>query len=186
MQETVLGVAGLVLVAVSLCFSAVQTREVARQSRINNGIGSAAALMEVNNLSRAWHDRLLENPSLRAYFYDGKPSAPDDTDRPAVVTLAELLADVLESDLQVAALLPDFRSAQSWYQWPAHMLERSPVLAEVVAGQPGWWPALHALQHSIGESVPGQVSHPLVGAPASKFASARVRLPRARGRTVRR
>ncbi|MFI5836625.1 hypothetical protein ACIA5A_23390 [Micromonospora sp. NPDC051300] len=89
MQETVLGVAGLVLVAVSLCFSALQTREVAKQSRINNGIGSAAALMEMNNLSRAWHDRLLEHPSLRAYFFQGKTCAPDDSDRSAVVTLAE-------------------------------------------------------------------------------------------------
>ncbi|MEU6076234.1 hypothetical protein [Micromonospora sp. NPDC047074] len=73
MQETILGVLGLVLVAVSLCFSAVQTREVARQSRINNGIGSAAALMEINNLLLAWHGRLLDNPSLRPYFFDGKP-----------------------------------------------------------------------------------------------------------------
>ncbi|MFJ6950552.1 hypothetical protein [Micromonospora aurantiaca (nom. illeg.)] len=58
MWETILGFVSLMLVAVSLCFSAVQTREVAKQSRINNGIGSATALMEVNNLSRAWHDRV--------------------------------------------------------------------------------------------------------------------------------
>ncbi|WP_167435611.1 hypothetical protein [Micromonospora chalcea] len=53
MWETILGFVSLMLVALSLCFSAVQTREVAKQSRINNGIGSATALMEVNNLSRA-------------------------------------------------------------------------------------------------------------------------------------
>ncbi|MFI5836205.1 hypothetical protein ACIA5A_21275 [Micromonospora sp. NPDC051300] len=100
----------------------------------------------------------------------------------------QLLADVLECELQVAALLPDFRFAHSWYQWPAHMLEQSPVLVEVVDGHPGWWPALHALRHSIDEPLAGPVAHPLVGAPAIRPAGTRLRLPRLRGhgRAVRR
>nr|MDT0657646.1 hypothetical protein [Micromonospora sp. DSM 115978] len=177
MQETILSLAGLALVAVSLCFSAVQTREVAKQSRINNGIGSAAALMEINNLSRAWHDRLLENPSLRSYFFDGKPSAPHDADRPAVLTLAELLADVLECELQVASLLPDFHFAHSWYQWPAHMLTRSPVLVEVVERHPAWWPALHHLHETTREHEGDPVAHPLVGARTARSAGSSLRLP---------
>ncbi|RNH98549.1 hypothetical protein EEZ25_25900 [Micromonospora aurantiaca] len=176
MWETILGFVSLMLVAVSLCFSAVQTREVAKQSRINNGIGSATALMEVNNLSRAWHDRLLENPPLRAYFFDRKPSAPTDTDRPVVITLAELLADVLERELQVAGLLPDFRFAHSWHRWPAHMLEQSPVLAEVVESHPDWWPTLHELWRSTGESGPATVTHPLAGG----VAATSTRVPRRR------
>ncbi|TDB73852.1 hypothetical protein [Micromonospora sp. KC723] len=180
MQETVLGLAGLALVAVSLGFSAVQTREVAKQSRINNGIGSAAALMEINSLSRSWHDRLLENPALRSYFYEGKPSAPHDADRPAVLTLAELLADVLECELQVAALLPDFQFAHSWYQWPAHMLEQSPVLVEVVEQRPEWWPALRSLQEAIREPDSDRVTHPLVGPRAARSRRTSLRLTQMR------
>ncbi|MEE3920257.1 hypothetical protein V2I01_24870 [Micromonospora sp. BRA006-A] len=154
------------LVAVSLCFSAVQTREVAKQSRINNGIGSATALMEVNNLSRAWHDRLLENPPLRAYFFDRKPSAPTDTDRSVVITLAELLADVLECELQVAGLLPD-----SIRPLLAPMA-RAHAGAEARPGRGGGEPprlvaTLHELWRSTGESHPAAVTHPLVDGAAA-------------------
>lgn len=76
MNETVLSVIGLILVVVSLCFSALQTREVARQSRINNRIGSANAILEINNVGQAWYDRVLEDPSLRPYFFDGGPARP--------------------------------------------------------------------------------------------------------------
>ncbi|MEU5727108.1 hypothetical protein ABZ783_35600 [Micromonospora sp. NPDC047738] len=152
----------------------------AKQSRINNGIGSAAALMEINNLSRAWHDRLLENPSLRSYFFDGKPSTLHDADRPAVLTLAELLADVLECELQVAALLPDFHFAHSWYQWPAHMLEQSPVLAEVVERHPEWWPALRSLQKAVRDPNNDPATHPLVGARMARSTGTSLRLLRMR------
>ncbi|MFG2048989.1 hypothetical protein ACGFIW_16360 [Micromonospora sp. NPDC048935] len=159
MNETVLSVVGLVLVAISLCFSALQTREVARQSRINNGIGSATALVEVNNLIRSWHERLLHDPSARPYFFDGKPCPPDDAERPKVLTFAELLGDVLECNLQMASLLPAFHFAHSWHHWPAEMLQHSPILNEVVESHPAWWPTLHLLQQQIRAGVP--LTHPL-------------------------
>jgi hypothetical protein len=158
-NETVIGVVGLVLVAVSLFFSALQTREVARQSSINNGIGSATALLEMNHVCRAWHDRLLDDPSLRPYFFDGRPAAADDVERPRVLTLAELLADVLECNLRMASLLPEFDFAHSWHHWPAHMLQQSPALAEVVEPNPKWWPLLYKLQQQIREG--GPLAHPL-------------------------
>ncbi|MET7958936.1 hypothetical protein [Micromonospora zamorensis] len=160
MNETVLSVVGLVLVAVSLCFSALQTREVARQSRINNGIGSATALVEVNNLIRSWHERLLQDPSARPYFFDGKPCTPDDVERPKLLTFAELLGDVLECNLQMASLLPAFNFAHSWHHWPAEVLRHSPILDEVVESHPEWWPTLHLLQQQIRAGAPQ--AHPLV------------------------
>ncbi|MGV9370342.1 hypothetical protein [Micromonospora tulbaghiae] len=84
-----------------------------------------------------------------------------------MITLAELLADVLECELQVAGLLPDFRFAHSWHRWPAHMLEQSPVLVEVVESHPDWWPTLHELWRSTGESGRATVTHPLVGGVAA-------------------
>ncbi|WP_328416343.1 hypothetical protein OG470_26095 [Micromonospora sp. NBC_00389] len=186
MNETVLSVVGLVLVAVSLGFSALQTREVARQSRINNGIGSAAALVEVNNLIRAWHERLLHDPSARPYFFDGKPATADDVERPKVLTLAELLGDVLECNLQMASLLPAFNFAHSWHHWPAQMLRQSPVLVEVVERYPDWWPTLHLLQQKIRESNGEPLTHPLVPGRTSRWSVASLRrpqrrLPQARG-----
>lgn len=186
MNETCVSLAGLVLVAVSLCFSALQTREVAKQSRINNGIGSATALLEINNVSRAWHDRLLEDPSLRPYFFDGKPSSPDGAERPSVLTLAEVLADVLECNLQMASLLPAFDFAHSWHHWPAHMLEQSPTLAEVVESHPEWWPTLRLLQRQIRESNGEPPTHPLVLARKTRWTVASLRRPQARVPEVRR
>ncbi|WFE99507.1 hypothetical protein [Micromonospora sp. WMMD964] len=173
MNETVLNVIGLMLVAISLCFSALQTREVARQSRINNGIGSATALVEVNNLIRSWHERLLQDPSARPYFFDGKPCAPDDAERPTVLIFAELLGDVLECNLQMASLLPAFDFAHSWHHWPAEMLRQSPILDEVVAGHPEWWPTLHLLQQQIRAGVPQ--AHPLLRRPPSRWRPSRSR-----------
>ncbi|MET8094538.1 hypothetical protein [Micromonospora sp. NPDC005220] len=167
MNETVLSVIGLILVAVSLCFSALQTREVARQSRINNRIGSANAILEMNNVGQGWHDRLLEDPDLRPYFFDRKPCPPDDPARPKVVTLAERLADLLECNLQMAPLLPAFTFAHTWHLWPAHMLRQSPVLVEVVEEHPGWWEALDDLQQQVRAETP--LTHPLLRAPGSRW-----------------
>ncbi|RQX19471.1 hypothetical protein DDE19_04065 [Micromonospora ureilytica] len=174
MNETVLSVIGLILVAVSLCFSAIQTREVARQSRINNRIGSANAILEINNVGQAWHDRVLEDPALRPYFFDGKPCTPDDPARLKVVTLAERLADLLECNLQMAPLLPAFTFAHTWYLWPAHMLRQSPVLVEVVEDHPGWWEALDDLQQQIRSG--GPLTHPLLRASRARWHQSRSRV----------
>lgn len=163
MNETVIGVIGLILVAVSLLFSALQTREVARQSRINNRIGSANAILEINNVGQSWHDRVLDDPSLRPYFFDGKPCTPDDPARHRVLTLAERLGDLLECNLQMAPLLPAFTFAHTWHLWPAYMLRQSPVLVEVVDGHPGWWPALDELHQQIRAGRP--LCHPLLAVP---------------------
>ncbi|MEU4531871.1 hypothetical protein AB0F49_26930 [Micromonospora ureilytica] len=160
MNETVLSVIGLVLVAISLCFSALQTRELAKQSRINNGIGSANALLENNHVAFAWHEQLLADPLLRPYFFDAMPSLPNDANRRKVLTLAELLGDVLECNLWLGKLLPDFTFAHTWYLWPAEMLKQSPVLVEIMERHPGWWPALDELHRQIraGEAL----THPLI------------------------
>ena len=166
MNETVLSVIGLILVAVSLCFSAIQTREVARQSRINNRIGSANAILEINNVGQSWHDHLINDPSLRPYFFDGKPCPPDDAARGKVLTLAERFADLLECNLQMAPLLPAFTFAHTWYLWPARMLQQSPVLVEVVEANPGWWEGLDRLQLQIRAG--GPLTHPLLKPPTSR------------------
>ncbi|MFG1736535.1 hypothetical protein ACGFLT_00760 [Micromonospora chalcea] len=49
----------------------------------------------------------------------------------------------------------------------AHMLEQSPVLVEVVESYPDWWPTLHELWRSTGESRPAALTHPLVGGAAA-------------------
>ncbi|MEU8421209.1 hypothetical protein AB0C15_10080 [Micromonospora sp. NPDC048835] len=171
MNETVLSVIGLILVAVSLCFSALQTREVARQSRINNCIGSANAILEINNVGQAWHGRILDDPALRPYFFEGRPCATDDPARRRVVTLAEGLADLLECNLQMAPLLPAFTYAHTWHLWPAQMLRQSPVLAEVVEGNPGWWPGLDKLRQQIRADAP--MTHPLLPAPRPRWRPSR-------------
>ncbi|MEO3746737.1 hypothetical protein [Plantactinospora sp. B5E13] len=162
LMETIVDVVGLVLVVVSLLFAAVQTRELAKQTRLNNGITRVTATSGLATLTQGWYQHLVRDPSLRPYFFAGRSCPPRGDERAVLVSLAELLADVLEGDLRTTALLPGFDFAQQWHEWPAHMLRNSPVLVEVVEAHPAWWPALRALQQSLDGVADGPVPHPLV------------------------
>jgi hypothetical protein len=138
----IVSVIGLAAVVLSLLVTAWQTRELVQQTRISNSVNIAAACVSSGTLISSAHSALLEDPSLRAYIYDGKPCSVDDPNRSKVVTVAELLGDATEYGLIMGEHLDQ---AKKWRAYPISLLATSPVFYEVVADRPGWWPALEKL-----------------------------------------
>ncbi|GAA1378855.1 hypothetical protein [Catellatospora chokoriensis] len=146
MLEDILTFVGTLAVVVSLLFLAVQTRAAARQAEINNSIGITSTFYQSASLVQVVHGTFLSDPSLRAYFYDGRECSPKNPQRAKVVTLAELHADALEYGLMAGQQI---KGAVAWVNYPRDLLARSPVMQEVVSGQPELWPRLADLLADI-------------------------------------
>jgi hypothetical protein len=172
MYSELANTAGLVLVTASLVFAGIQTRELARQRRLSNGVARTTAVLEINALTRAWYDPLLERPELRPYFYDRQECPPDNPHRARVVVISELLADVIECNLRMVETMPGDKYYESWHHWPGEMLTMSPILRETVGTYPRWWPALALLCDSINANGPElrlSEPHPLLRKPERRL-----------------
>jgi hypothetical protein len=144
--EQVLGLVGAVSVVISLLFVGWQTRELAKQTRLNNAIGVTSTFQGSAELMSAVHAPILANPLLRPYFYEGKRCVDGDDQQPLILTVAELMADAAEYGLMAAKQVP---GATSWTNYPKFLLAASPSLREVVAEHSDWWPELAGLMASV-------------------------------------
>jgi hypothetical protein len=131
-----------------------QTREVAEQTRIGNAMAALSANTTVLGSLREVHLLILDRPGARRYFYDGEPLPEQQEQRDALITIAELLADVLATGLLAHSEIPGSASAQPWDRYCRHLLQSSPVLRDRVRDQPSWWPPLSELLPSIAQSAP--------------------------------
>lgn len=113
-------VAGLALAlnAWSMFYLARQTRTATRQTvvaveqaKVSNAVAAAAANDTVLRSLREVHAMMLQHEGMRAYFYGDKPLPGDGPERERVLTLGELLADVLASGVHVHERIPDSESA---------------------------------------------------------------------------
>jgi len=132
-------IVGLASVTLSLLIAAWQTRQLTRQTRISNMTGSASAYIGSAQLVASAHAPLLQDPSLRAYFYDDKECGADDSNRLRLLTIAELMADACEYGLMMASHLP---VDQQWREYPKNLLASSPILRQVVLDSPRLWPRM--------------------------------------------
>jgi hypothetical protein len=139
------GLAGLTVSVVSVAFLAWQTRAVAKQTTISNAIAGATALKGAIDSLREVLAIFLDRPELRAYFFDGKPCPRRGRGRARVLTIADALADVLESGHLAHELVPATESYEDWSRYCAAVLRTSPTLADLVRRQPDWWPRLHLI-----------------------------------------
>jgi hypothetical protein len=162
MTSELLGWLGSASVVASLIFVAVQTRHLAKQTRTSNSIGATTALHDFVEVNHGWHERLVERPELRPYFFDQRACAPNDPNRERLLTLAEMLADVLDYDLHCARMMPTVDLFLGWHHWPRHMLSHSPILREVVERSPEWWPGLSKMHRSIQNGTETASEHPLL------------------------
>ncbi len=142
----VVNLIGIFSVIISLLFLAWQTHEVARQTRMNRGMSITSTFQQTAQLIQFVHAPMLEDPQLRAYFYDGKPCPPSDPNRPKLLTLAELLADAAEFGLMSATYVED---SVVWSNYPRAILAGSPILRETVSGRPEFWPRLVAMLSTL-------------------------------------
>ncbi|MEU5182475.1 hypothetical protein AB0G49_20695 [Streptomyces longwoodensis] len=144
-------VAGLALAlnAWSMFYLARQTRTATRQTvvaveqaKVSNAVAAAAANDTVLRSLREVHAMMLQHEGMRAYFYSDKPLPGDGPERDQVLTLGELLADVLASGVHVHERIPDSQSAGPWADYCRHTIRSSPVLRHLLHEHPSWWPTL--------------------------------------------
>ncbi len=83
---------------------------------------------------------MIERPALRLYFYGGKSCPENDPLCAEVVTVGELLADVMNQGIVTHETNPQSTSAAPWDDYCRTTLASSPVLRELIAVHPKWWP----------------------------------------------
>jgi hypothetical protein len=140
---TIIGLAGVIA---SVALLAWQTRAVARQTEISNSIAGASVISSMTSSLRQVLLLFVEYPELRPYFYESKPSPLRGPKRVRILTVAEMLANILEEGLSVNRFVWTVRIYEEWPLYCADMLATSPALNEVMLQHPEWWRTLRTLQ----------------------------------------
>lgn len=146
MLTSVATIGGLAGVFISVILLAWQTRAVAQQTKISNAIAGASV---ISNSTSGLREVLLvftAHPELRPYFYEFKRPPLRGHKRARIVTIAEILADVLEEGLSVNDLVRTDRISGEWPQYCADVLTASPILNEILQQNPRSWLLLRSLQ----------------------------------------
>ncbi|MCX5048262.1 MULTISPECIES: hypothetical protein [unclassified Streptomyces] len=140
----IFGVIASMGVVVSLLVSAWQTRELSRQTAINNGVAGAAAIY--NGMERLHHieGMIAAQPEMYDYFYGSADLPTEETVRARVLVLTGMLADTVNYGLMINALNPELKGYGGWRAFALRLRESSPALVHVVTEHPLWWPALSA------------------------------------------
>ncbi|BAL90207.1 hypothetical protein AMIS_49870 [Actinoplanes missouriensis 431] len=86
---------------------------------------------------------ILDKPALRPFFYEGKalPAAPDEL-RWQVLTVGEMLGDVLEVGLYHTREIQATGAYEDWFDYASFVMRQSPALNHLVREHPGWYPKL--------------------------------------------
>lgn len=139
-------------VIASLLFSAWQTRELTRQTAINNGIAGAAA--GYNSLERlhAVDSFIATHPWLYNHFYGGAPIPDDPEQRARVLALVNMFADSIGYGLMTTTLAPAIQGYEGWREFALSVRSGCPALVQAVGANPGWYPTLAAHWNSHPES----------------------------------
>lgn len=147
-------IAGLLSAAAltgSLLFLARQTSHSVHQFVVANELAGRRAMAQGFELWDRLIAHFLDYPELREYFYEGVELPEDSTTRARVLTMAELLADALHSNLwllhgeDVEALgsedpALDIRADMDEYA--AFILTMSPAMRSFVRAHPLQYPLL--------------------------------------------
>ncbi|QUC62986.1 hypothetical protein IOD14_43025 [Streptomyces sp. A2-16] len=138
----IFGVIASIGVVASLLVSAWQTRELTRQTAINNGIAGATA--RYNGLERLHYVEsfIAAEPELHGYFYGGLELPAEGNERWRVLNLLRMLADTVDYGLMVNDLNPEIRSSDGWQDYALLLRASSPAFVYVVNEHPNWWAAL--------------------------------------------
>ena len=137
---------GTVGVIASLLFDGLQSREIARQTRIQNAIAGASGKVSTNELLHSILRIFVDHPELRGYFYDGLAVPTDEATSGRVLTVAEMLADVFDTALLTTSLIDATDSYESWRRGASYFMRQSPALAAIVNEHGEWFPNLTRLK----------------------------------------
>ncbi|MCQ9134074.1 MULTISPECIES: hypothetical protein [Streptomyces] len=139
-------------VLASLLIAAWQTRELTRQTKINNGLAGAQATY--NGLERLHHvdGFIATDPSLYDYFYGGAPTPQDPQQRARVLALVNILADAIDYGIMTTAVTPVVLGYEGWRAYALTMRRDCPALVDAVRENPDFYPALVAHWEANPES----------------------------------
>jgi hypothetical protein len=126
----------------SILFAARQTRELARQTKINNGIAAASAVHNSLDRLHGIDTMLFENPQYIPYFYAGHALPATEAERLRVLVLANMFADSFDYGLLIKSLAPETDNYECWDEYVEGMLTNAPAIRFVVSRHPTWWPTL--------------------------------------------
>ncbi|MGH9197731.1 MAG: hypothetical protein ACRD1T_18560 [Acidimicrobiia bacterium] len=134
---------GLAVLVASVLLLAWQTWEVARQTRIANEVASAGAQLDSTNLLNSVLLVLVQDPGLRPYFYAGRHPPHDVSVQQKIEGVADMLADVVEANLDVGHRLSSFaHNLPDWEDYGRFLLRNSPQVKSWVTEHPVWFPWL--------------------------------------------
>lgn len=137
----------LIVVVVSVIVLFRQTGLMVKQTRASVYQSIAGQMIEIDRV-------FLEHPSLKPYFYEGKPLPPVGTsDYYQVMSIAEMLIDFIDSVMTQAPNMPDY----PWSTWQAYftdLLQASPALQFYWQRYRKWYPqAIRILLDPVMERV---------------------------------
>ncbi|WP_159074351.1 hypothetical protein [Streptomyces dioscori] len=129
-------------VVASLLITAWQTRELARQTRTNNGLAGATATY--NGLERLHQvdGFIAAHPSLYDCIYGGAPIPQDPEERARVMALVNILADSIDYGLMTTAVTPAVLGYEGWRAFATEMRHDCPALVHAVRDNPSFYPGI--------------------------------------------
>jgi hypothetical protein len=103
--EIITAISGISVV-LSLIFATGQTRELTKQTKLNNHIETLGSMHDSLEMLHEIQAILIDKPELRPYFYKSKPCPSKGQRRKVVINIAEMLADTIDYGLMVVQLMP--------------------------------------------------------------------------------
>ena len=103
-------IGGLAGAIVSVGLLAWQTRAVAQQATISNGISKASVISNSSNDLRQIFLLFVEHPELRPYFYESENPPSHGEKRIRLIVVGEMLGDMFEDGLVAHQLVTTMRS----------------------------------------------------------------------------
>ena len=137
-MQIITAVSGISVV-LSLLFVARQTRELARQTKLNNRIGTLGSMHDSLEMLHEIQAIFTDKPELRSYFYDAKPCPSRGRRREALINIAEMLADTIDYGLMVVKLMPGTEEYAGWVHYALSMVQSSPTLRDHINENPEWY-----------------------------------------------
>jgi hypothetical protein len=139
-----------VVLVLTLLAVAWQARETARQARATRAVAEASTLNDIIGRLGTVMGTCVEHPELRVYLEGGQPLPSSVTERARVQSLAEMWADCVEAGLYLGRNVEAFRRhAEDWRTYAEDMLRMTPVVRELVAQRPAWWPELERVRRTL-------------------------------------
>ncbi|MCL6667324.1 hypothetical protein [Streptomyces panaciradicis] len=131
-------------VVASLLISAWQTRELTRQTVINNRIAGTTAMYNGLERLHAVDGFIASQPWMYDHFYGGASVPEEPEQRARVLALANILADAVDYGLMTTELTP-VQGFDGWRDFALVMFRTCPALVQTVSEHPAWYPGLSSL-----------------------------------------